>query len=63
VRAHNCYLFTLLTIFTTFPSHAAVQLGRLMFPLFALALELPEDYFEDKASLQEITRFLLLTLT
>ena len=34
-----------------------------MFPLFALALELPEDYFEDKAGLQEITRFLLLILT
>ncbi|KAF8635830.1 hypothetical protein AX15_000029 [Amanita polypyramis BW_CC] len=28
--------------------HAAVQLGRLLFPIFALALELPENYFEDK---------------
>ncbi|KAM6494260.1 hypothetical protein JOM56_010621 [Amanita muscaria] len=30
--------------------HAAVELGKLLFPIFALALELPEDYFEDKAS-------------
>ncbi|OSX57200.1 hypothetical protein POSPLADRAFT_1050243 [Postia placenta MAD-698-R-SB12] len=28
--------------------HAAVELGRKLFPLFALALELPEDYFDDK---------------
>ncbi|KAF8712499.1 hypothetical protein AX14_013046 [Amanita brunnescens Koide BX004] len=28
--------------------HAAVHLGRLILPLFALALELPENYFEDK---------------
>ncbi|KAK2465277.1 hypothetical protein APHAL10511_002631 [Amanita phalloides] len=28
--------------------HAAVHLGRLLFPIFALALELPKDYFEDK---------------
>ncbi|KAI0698155.1 Clavaminate synthase-like protein [Cytidiella melzeri] len=28
--------------------HAAVELGKRLFPLFALALELPEDYFEDK---------------
>ncbi|KIL67773.1 hypothetical protein M378DRAFT_158956 [Amanita muscaria Koide BX008] len=28
--------------------HAAVELGKLLFPIFALALELPEDYFEDK---------------
>ncbi|CCM03724.1 uncharacterized protein FIBRA_05870 [Fibroporia radiculosa] len=29
-------------------SHAAVTLGKTMFPLFALALDLPEEYFGDK---------------
>ena len=38
-------------------SHAAVHLGRLMFPLFARALELPEDFFEDKAGAQNVARF------
>ncbi|KAF5382423.1 hypothetical protein D9615_002770 [Tricholomella constricta] len=28
--------------------HAAVRLGKLLFPLFALALDLPATYFEDK---------------
>ncbi|KAK0487113.1 hypothetical protein IW261DRAFT_591694 [Armillaria novae-zelandiae] len=28
--------------------HAAVNLGKKLFPLFALALELPENFFEDK---------------
>ncbi|KAI0927583.1 hypothetical protein AcW1_007213 [Taiwanofungus camphoratus] len=28
--------------------HSAVQLGKKLFPLFALALDLPEDYFDDK---------------
>jgi len=28
--------------------HAAVNLGKLLFPLFALALYLPEDFFDDK---------------
>ncbi|KAI0694712.1 Clavaminate synthase-like protein [Earliella scabrosa] len=28
--------------------HAAVNLGRKLFPLFALALDLPEDFFDDK---------------
>ncbi|TFY63812.1 hypothetical protein EVJ58_g3026 [Rhodofomes roseus] len=28
--------------------HAAVELGKNLFPLFALALELPEDHFDDK---------------
>ncbi|KAJ3558398.1 hypothetical protein NM688_g949 [Phlebia brevispora] len=28
--------------------HAAVDLGRKLFPLFALALDLPENFFEDK---------------
>ncbi|PFH54008.1 hypothetical protein AMATHDRAFT_793 [Amanita thiersii Skay4041] len=32
--------------------HAAVQLGKLLFPIFALALELPEDFFEDKVGVQ-----------
>jgi len=28
--------------------HAAVNVGQVLFPLFALALELPETYFDDK---------------
>ncbi|KAG6379453.1 hypothetical protein JVT61DRAFT_11933 [Boletus reticuloceps] len=28
--------------------HAAVNVGKALFPLFALALELPETYFDDK---------------
>jgi len=36
----------LLTTFGT--SHAAVDVGRLLFRLFALALDLPETYFDDK---------------
>ncbi|PPQ65889.1 hypothetical protein CVT26_000909 [Gymnopilus dilepis] len=28
--------------------HAAVNLGKMMFPLFALALDLPEAFFDDK---------------
>ena len=31
-------------------SHAAVRLGLLLFPLFALALDLPEDFFANKVS-------------
>lgn len=31
-----------------FCSHAAVELGRKLFPLFALALDLDDDFFEDK---------------
>jgi isopenicillin N synthase-like dioxygenase len=29
-------------------SHAAVRLGQSLFPLFALALDLPENFFDDK---------------
>ena len=29
-------------------SHAVVKLGKMLFPLFALALDLPENFFEDK---------------
>lgn len=32
-------------------SHAAVALGKRLFPLFALALDLPEDFFADKVNL------------
>ena len=32
------------------PSHAAVRLGQYLFPLFALALDLPEDFFSDKVA-------------
>ena len=31
-------------------SHATVKLGLALFPLFALALDMPEDFFADKAS-------------
>lgn len=31
-------------------SHAAVGLGKQLFPLFALALDLPETFFDNKAS-------------
>lgn len=31
-------------------SHAAVKLGKLLFPLFALALDLPETFFDDKVN-------------
>ncbi|KAL0574192.1 hypothetical protein V5O48_007758 [Marasmius crinis-equi] len=30
--------------------HAAIQLGRSLFPLFALALNLPENFFDDKTT-------------
>ncbi|KIY62182.1 Clavaminate synthase-like protein [Cylindrobasidium torrendii FP15055 ss-10] len=30
--------------------HAAVELGQRLFPLFALALDLPENFFEDKTT-------------
>ncbi len=33
-------------------SHAAVSLGKNLFPLFALALDLPENFFEDKVDLK-----------
>ena len=36
----------LLTAFGT--SHAAMGVGRLLFHLFSLALDLPETYFDDK---------------
>jgi len=31
-------------------SSAVLQLGQSLFPLFALALDLPEDFFDDKVS-------------
>lgn len=40
-----------MTLIRTAPnprSHAAVSLGRKLFPLFALALDLPENFFDDK---------------
>ncbi|TCD65819.1 hypothetical protein EIP91_002169 [Steccherinum ochraceum] len=30
--------------------HAALKLGKLLFPIFALALDLPEDFFDDKTT-------------
>ena len=32
-------------------SHAIVTLGKALFPIFALALDLPETFFEDKVRL------------
>jgi isopenicillin N synthase-like dioxygenase len=34
-----------------FHSHAAVEVGKRLFPLFALALELPNDFFDEKVKL------------
>ena len=31
-------------------SHQVLHIGKLLFPLFALALDLPESYFDDKVS-------------
>jgi isopenicillin N synthase-like dioxygenase len=31
-------------------SSAVLRLGHSLFPLFALALDLPEDFFDDKVS-------------
>jgi hypothetical protein len=31
-------------------SHSALKLGKLLFPLYALALDLPETFFDDKVS-------------
>jgi isopenicillin N synthase-like dioxygenase len=33
-------------------SHAAVKLGQSLFPLFAAALDLPDSFFDDKASVR-----------
>lgn len=35
----------------TCSSYAALRLGASLFPLFALALDLPENYFDDKVML------------
>lgn len=37
-------------------SHSALKLGKLLFPLFALALDLPETFFDDKVSNRLLTR-------
>ena len=36
----------------TKPSHAVVRLGKSLFPLFALALNIPETFFDDKVRLR-----------
>ena len=41
-----------------FHSHAAVAVGKALFPLFALALDLPEDFFDDKVSRSPSTHFI-----
>lgn len=35
-------------IASLFSSHSVVQLGLKLFPILALALDLPENFFEDK---------------
>jgi hypothetical protein len=40
-----------------FTSHAAVMLGRALFPFFALALDLPENFFDNKVNLTPIHYF------
>lgn len=42
------YSITIPRLIDDFCSHAAVELGRKLFPLFALALDLDYDFFEDK---------------
>ncbi len=38
-------------------SHAAVELGKKLFPLFALALDLPEDFFDAKVCIIDYSTF------
>ena len=45
------------------PSHAAVRLGQYLFPLFALALDLPEDFFSDKVGRRNSYIVLIVRLT
>ena len=40
-------------------SHAAVGVGKLLFPIFALALDLPEDHFDDKVRYNRTFSYLL----
>ena len=37
------------------PSHEAVNLGKKLFPLFALALDLPENFFDDKVNMERLS--------
>ena len=37
-------------------SHAAVALGKKLFPMFALALDLNEDFFDDKVLRRHLLR-------
>ena len=34
-------------------SHRVLGVGKILFPLFALALDLPDDFFEDKVRLSQ----------
>jgi hypothetical protein len=36
-----------------------VELGKGLFPLFALAMDLPEDYFKDKVKTPDVIMYLL----
>jgi len=44
-------------------SYSALKLGKLLFPLFAMALDLPETFFDDKVSKMNWTRLLASLLT
>lgn len=48
ISEHSLFLLRSVVTQDHFASHAAVKLGLSMFPLFALALNLPEDFFADK---------------
>lgn len=49
VLCYQCVFQRSLKSFPTLPnSHAAVKLGKSLFPLFAIALDLPQSFFDDK---------------
>lgn len=44
------------------PSHAVVGLGKALFPIFALALDLDENFFEDKVSSDRFAKASLINI-
>jgi isopenicillin N synthase-like dioxygenase len=48
VRQHQPLPLYQIPIHYSIHSQAAVQFGQSLFPLFALALDLPENFFDDK---------------
>lgn len=43
-----------LVVIGAYDSSAMLHLGQSLFPLFALALDLPETFFDDKVSLTDL---------